>query len=380
MTTKTPTQANNLQLPDAIEFITDLTLQGHLAELDSLARQCAAPLELTRIGESREGREMWGMRIGTGERNVSITAGAHADEPTGPFSALLFSTWLVREPEAQQLLETHRFHICPQVNPDGAERNAEWFSDPLHPIKYLKHVIRESPPDDIEFGYPKDASDTEARPENRAVANFLSDSQARGGRPYVYHASLHSMGLAEGAWCLIEKDWVDRTAELRTRLRSLFEKHGLGFHDIERKGAKGFTRIEPGFATTPTSTAMQDFFKAEGDSAMAENFRPSSMELIESLGGDPLCMVSEIPIFVLKQSYDWPTDPATPPGDDTPFLRIRPRLPGARLALTRGDDTTARELIAEFELESVPVEDQVAMQIGMILESLAFLNEQNHGA
>ncbi|MCB1036733.1 MAG: peptidase, partial [Acidobacteria bacterium] len=82
--------------------------------------------------------------------------------------------------------------------------------------------------------------------------------------------------------------------DLRNKLTRTVSQMGFGLHDVDRKGEKGFHRIGPGFCTRPDSRAMAAFFIARGDAETAALFRPSSMELVRSLGGDPLTLVSEM--------------------------------------------------------------------------------------
>src|SRR5690606_36871771 len=154
----------------------------------------------------------------------------------------------------------------------------------------------EGPGDDIEFGYPGEDKGA-LRPENQAEADFLKSYG-----PYNLHCSLHSMAFAQGAWFLIEKSWSDRTQPLEHRLADSAARHDLGLHDIQGNGEKGFNRIAPGFCTTPTSVAMRDFFNAKGEAETADKFHLSSMEFVKTLGGSPLAMVSEIPIFNLPKT------------------------------------------------------------------------------
>ena len=44
---------------------------------------------------------------------------------------------------------------------------------------------------------------------------------------------------------------------------------------------------------------MAAYFEDRADDDTAAKFRPSSMETIRSFGGDPLTLVSEVPLFVL---------------------------------------------------------------------------------
>lgn len=362
--------------PDApLQFCFDETLHSRLLAIGALAVRAGAKAEIQEIGPSRAGRPMWGIRLGDGPGQVSITAGAHADEPVGPMTALALCEWLIASDRGARYLQEHTFHICPQVNPDGAEANRAWFADPPDPLEYFKHSQREAPGEDIEFGYPRpegafrDEDGTPLpplaalRPENQAVADFLT-----GRRPFVYHASLHGMGLCEGAWFLIGAAWAERSDPLRRRLREISSQLGLGFHDIDRAGDKGFTRIAQGFSTTPTHTGMRAFFHREGDADTADLFHPNSMEWVSCQGGDPLVMVSELPLFTIGMPYEW----SDPPRDDTPSKRMRSELPGARAKLIAGDASPILSLLEKYSVRPTPLLAQIRMQGAMILAALDF--------
>jgi hypothetical protein len=169
------------------------------------------------------------------------------------------------------------------------------------------------------------------------------------------------MAIAEGAWYLVNSKEPGDTASLRESLGAFTDSCGLGFHDWDRKGEKGFFRIAPGFCTTPTSTAMKAHFENLQEPREAEKFLPSSMEYVTSLGGTPLCMVSEIPLFLVTATAgDSPT-----PGAN--FIEVLERLPGAIAGFESGRKDELEALEKAFSLE--PVSRQLAMklQLGMIL-------------
>lgn len=307
------------------------------------------------LGKSREGRHLFGVRVGRGKRKVSLLAGAHADEPIGPAALLALSRWLIGSPNAKPLLEEATFFICPHINPDGAHRNGPWVSRFPCPIEeYLREAHRELPGDDMEFGFALDAH--ASRPENRAVADFLKPNG-----PFSFHASLHGMAVAEGAWFLINKEKIDATAELRRAIARFLKARRVPLHDWDRQGDKGFTRIEKGFSTTPTAAAMKAHFVAARESVTAAKFLPSSMELIASLGGDPLCMVSEVPLYRVKPS------PASskPPGKN--FMEVRERLTAARMELSSGNIEPLTRLKESFGLAPFPVNVAVEIVLAMVL-------------
>lgn len=310
-------------------------------------------VKIERIGGSRGGQALWGYEVGTGHRLVSITAGCHADEPVGPMTAQALPH-LLRE-HAPHLLDAFRFRVVPQMNPDGAARNQPWFSFEPDFKTYLNHAVRELPGDDIEFGF---SEGPEARPECRCAIPFLWHQG-----PVVAHFSLHGMAWAEGMWFLVNAPWASRSAKLMDALRGLCRAENLPLMELERNGEKGFSRIGEGFSTTPTSTAMKSFFLQKDDPETAAKFLPSSMEMAMKTGDDPLCMVSELPLFLLN----------VPPSLEDPVLyRFRDALATAR---AQDSSDALIRLITEFQVTTMSLKRQVALQFAMIVHALDYVLE-----
>jgi hypothetical protein len=320
------------------------------------------------IGRSREGREVRACGLGRGALRVSLIGGCHADEPVGPAMLRKLVVFLDELDSRHPLRSLVQWRIAPHVNPDGEARNAPWqrtlvettdhrgTSDLAFDLaSYLRHVVRELPGDDIEFGFPIDEDDTEARPENRAVADFL----AQGG-PYDLHGSFHGMSLAPGPWFLLEPAWIDRTAALREGLREQVARMGYSLFDVDRKGEKGFRRIDLGFSTRPDSRAMRVFFEERNDPSTAAKFRPSSMEFARRLGSDPLTIVSEMPLF-LASSLSGAIS-----GLDQ-LQRLRREL---NLLLASSQPPDFERQIQALGLRPMPIRDQMRLQLAFLGEAL----------
>lgn len=260
-----------------------------------------APLgDLPEIGASRDGRPVRGARLGEGGVRVSLLAGSHADEPVGPRLLRRLLSFLRTLPRSDPWRSDLEWWVLPHVNPDGAARNRGWTEgepDRYDPAAYVASVVRESPPDDVEFGFPRRPGDRDARPENRAAFEWWRGAAG----PYDVHASLHGMAVGEGPWFLVDADWRHRCGRLMERCRCRTRELGHRLHDIDRHGEKGFERLGPGFATRPDSRAMRAHFMGRGEPETAEEFRPSSMETIGALGGDPLTLVPEVPLFRVEE-------------------------------------------------------------------------------
>ncbi len=312
------------------------------------------------IGTSRQGREIVGYPIGCGPRRVSLIAGCHADEPVGPAMLDRLAAYLVTLPDDAPLVSQIRWFVVPHVNPDGEARNGAWTRECGSPAaydlgRYLRHAVREGPGDDVEFGFPRGAADTTVRPENRAIAAFL-----RAGAPFALHTSFHGMAFAAGPWFLMEESWIDCTLEMRDQLRARVKALGYRLHDVDRRGEKGFHRIDEGFTTRPDSRAMAAHFEARGEGDTAGLFRPSSMEFVRSLGGDPLTLVSEMPLFLLPAEHFPPQDP------------VRPRAVSELRAIAESDEPNRLAHEARrVGLRAMPIADQMRLQLAYLEEGLA---------
>ncbi|MDJ0766987.1 MAG: M14 family zinc carboxypeptidase [Myxococcota bacterium] len=249
------------------------------------------------IGRSREGRPIKASLFGTGTKRLSLLAGCHADEPVGPRLLKHLCSYLSELPQSDPMLSEYEWWIIPHINPDGEIRNEAWQKpdvDRYDLVPYLQNRVRELPGDDIEFGFPGNESDKHSRPENQAAFHWWKTAKS----PFSMHISLHGMSFAAGPWFLLEEAWKDRASELKERCAARVAELGYTLHDVERNGEKGFFRLGRGFCTRPDSRYMSAHFTALGDESTASLFRPSSMETIRSLGGDPLTLVSEMPLFL----------------------------------------------------------------------------------
>lgn len=334
------------------------------------SRHPVPPME--EIGRSREGRPIRACRIGDGSFRVSLLAGCHADEPVGPRFLELLARHL-SSPAGAGLRKTATWHLIPHLNPDGAARNAAWQTPGAAQYDfaaYLRHRIRELPGDDIEFGFPaRPAGGSPPRPENLAAAAFWSEAG-----PFDLHASLHGMSFAAGPYFLLERSWWPRFTEagpegdagLAGFLSAEAGRVGYVLHDVERNGEKGFHRLAPGFCSRPDSSAMRRHFLDRGEPDVAARFRPSSMEAVRALGGDPLTLVSEMPLFILPGVGETlgPPDPA--------MERWRMRIAewDARLREAATERQVRREA-AEAGLAPMPVADQMRFQWALIRAGLA---------
>ena len=308
---------------------------------------------LRTIGVSEAGRAVLGAVIGTGSRHATLIGGAHADEPVGVETLrLLIAAAAQPEPGLDAVLRRWRLWVVPHVNPDGERANRTWIERWPSVEAFLSHVVRESPGRDVEFGFPA------MRPESAAVTAFLG-----GAAPVRMHASLHGMAFAEGAALLIERGWITRTVRLRSAFSAAASAGGIGLHDEDRRGEKGFHYLGPGFATTPTGAAMRAHFRDAGDPETAALFHDSSMEQVArgAPGPEaPLCLVTEVPLFRVARRAGG-------------YAALRARLPELTMRAQQGAPVT--EELARFGVEPVDPRVAIRLQLRAIELGLAAASE-----
>jgi hypothetical protein len=316
------------------------------------------------LGFSEEGHPIYAVELGTGPLNVSLLAGAHSDEPVGPETLRTMLMQLLSHPNQQafqNILESFTFYIIPHINPDGEAVNHAWIRQWPDMSAYIEHAFREQPGRDLEFGYPN------MRVENRLVSSFLRDYG-----PYHLHMSLHGMAFSEGLMLLIERNWIDRTQSLRESFRGLADTYKLPLHDHDRGGDKGFRYIGPGFNSTPEGRAMQKHFHEKGDEVTASKFHLSSMEFVRQLGGDPLCLVTELPLYIVHQKNPGPRSDER--GYPEAYLSVKEKLP--MLRKRRSEGKPVDDLLEPFEIHPLSLTTALRLQFQTLEAALKHIQEK----
>ena len=341
-------------LPTSTQSVRFRTSASVRADLQEACARSSGWAEHVLVGESEEGRPIDGIRLGKGSIAVSLIAGNHADEPVGPETLRTLVLSILRTPDVYApLLKHFTFYIVPHTNPDGETRNRSWIDAWPNMNAYLNHVSRELPGRDLEFGFP------EMRAENRAVADFLLPHA-----PFALHVSLHGMSVSEGALLLINRPWAFRTEALQRGYRDAAAEAGLGMHDHNRKGEKGFFWIAPGFQTTPRGDAMRSYFRSRGDDEMADRFHSSSMEMMMDAGGDPLCLVTELPLWVLRGGPEPFADNPREPHQPRRYNAFRKQFaPLRHKDLGDSATSTIQDTLSRFDLEPLNLATAVALQL-----------------
>jgi hypothetical protein len=174
-------------IPDYKEFMT-------ISELDNSSRILAKKynhVELKRIGESSEGRDIQCLKIGAGKKNALLIGFPHPNEPIGSMSVEFLSWFLAENPDFTKNTG-YTWYLIKAIDVDGAILNEGWFKGDFDPIKYAKHYYRPASYEQVEWSFPikyKKLEFTASPPETLALISLIDDIKPS----FVY--SLHNSGF-----------------------------------------------------------------------------------------------------------------------------------------------------------------------------------------
>jgi hypothetical protein len=120
---------------------------------------------------------------------------------------------------------------------------------------------------------------------------------------------------------------------------------------------------------------MRKHFLDLGDEVTAGRFRPSSMEAVRALGGDPLTLVSEMPLFITPGVGEdlGPPDPAAIAWRERLEMwreRLRPGASGDDRHEGEAEMRAVESEACEAGLRAMSVPDQMRLQWSFICAGL----------
>ncbi len=103
---------------------------------------------------------------------------------------------------------------------------------------------------------------------------------------------------------------------------------------------------------------MREHFEQQDDPETAAKFHQSSMEFVRSLGGDPLCLVTELPLFVVP-------NPSPRPGVPTAYLALMELRPALAIKARTGEPIGEKLDIRPLDLKAAVGLQLRALELGL---------------
>jgi hypothetical protein len=281
------------QIPDYKEFMT-------VNELDRSSQQLAEEyktVELTKIGNSIEGRPINCLRIGEGTKNALLFAFPHPNEPIGSLTIEFLAKFLAENPEVTKDMG-YKWHLIKAVDPDGATLNEGWFKGQFDPIKYAKNYYRPAGHEQIEWTFPikyKKLEFSNPPPETRALMKLMEEIKPN----FMY--SLHNAGFCGVYWY--------QTHDVKTmypEYTALAEQFSLPIHQGEPE-VPYIKQLHPAIFQMFGIQEAYDFYEdngVENPQELIKNGTSSDDYLRRLTNGRGFTLVCEMPYFYDKTLDD----------------------------------------------------------------------------
>jgi hypothetical protein len=279
--------------------------------LKALGKEFHPDLTLRIIGKSREGRDIYRISLGNGDKTITAVGNMHADEPTGTVALYYLTKALLENTELSCYLKNFTFHFVPTANPDGLEKNKGWFTDSFNNLLFQVEHFRDLPKDDIEWSFPSPYCTKPKRPEQVALKSLFDSLQKINFYHSLHHSRLDSASILVGFPKYFRKIKKNNLIE---DIKQLLDVYGMPLDKRDYEGWVGFVKLDDGIYSIPD---LKDIVKIY-DKALKkkEISKKEYNRLVNNLGISSVGYVQSIhnsPAFVTELPYGF--DPKL--NDDT---------------------------------------------------------------
>jgi len=274
------------QIPEYKEFMT-------IAELDTSSKNLAIEfenIELKEVGKSREGRTIYCLKIGDGEKNALLFAFPHPNEPIGSMSLEFLSWFLAKNPDFTK--ETgYTWYLIKAIDIDGVILNEGWFKGEFKPIKYAKNYYRPASYEQVEWTFPvkyKKLSFDSPLPETRALMELLKNLKPK----FMY--SLHNSSFG-GIYFLISHE----LGNLYTDLVNFVTREKIPLH-LGEPELSSMKKFHDGIFKSSGIQEIYDSLEAEGieNPQQVIKMGTSSFDYLKNIADEEyFCLTCETPYF-----------------------------------------------------------------------------------
>ncbi|MFZ0216929.1 MAG: M14 family zinc carboxypeptidase [Candidatus Dormiibacterota bacterium] len=230
------------------------SVDEQLRELQAIADAHPGTARIARVGSSRLGEPLLGLRIEGGPRHALVFGSPHPNEPIGCLTALHLARTLCADGELRRRLDL-TWHVVPCADPDGMRLNEGWFDGPLTRTSFGRHFFRPAPTEQVEWTFPfayKRAYFDRALPETVALMRLIDEV-----RPVLLSA-LHNSELG-GAYYYLSGP----APALYPVLHDLAERCGIPL-DLGEPEVPHAERMAPAIYRTTTSEDAYDWAERIG--------------------------------------------------------------------------------------------------------------------
>lgn len=185
------------RVPDYKEF---LTVDELNESSKRLAEEYPELVEIFEIGKSRDGNELYCLKIGNGSNNGLMFGLPHPNEPIGTMMLEYFTKELAENKELREKLD-YTWYIVKAWDTDGAKLNEKWFKGPYTLYNYSRNFFRPAGHQQVDWTFPIDYKKLNFHntiPETKAMMDLIDKIKPK----FIY--SLHNAGFGGVYWYISE--------------------------------------------------------------------------------------------------------------------------------------------------------------------------------
>jgi len=265
-----------------------------VAEIDRELKKIVPKENIFLLGRSKNGRRIFGAKIGSGKKNALVYGFIHSNEAVGAITALELIMEVMSRADLQN---KYTWHIIPCVDPDGARLNEGWFKGKLTIKKYFKNFFRPAMGHQVEWTFPfehKNFYFNRPVPETRLLMKLIDKTKP------AFVCPLHNAGIG-GAFFLITRQmppaYYRRVLAVCRRLNipvALAESGGEYLREIKYPFSylRGVRAISNNFKTT-SAGKKAIFYYGDDSVGYARTKNPNAFGL-----------TPEVPYFADKKISD----------------------------------------------------------------------------
>lgn len=191
-------------IPDYKSFLTPEELDHSSLEL---AKRFPDVVSVFSIGKTKEGREIYCLKIGEGSKNALMFGCPHPNEPIGTMMLEYFSGKLAEDEALRKDLD-YTWYIVKAWDADGLKKNERWLKGPYHIYNYSRYFFRPAGHQQVDWTFPVDYKELHFHktiPETLAMMDLIDRIKPH----FIY--SLHNAGFGGVYWYISDelKDLYD---------------------------------------------------------------------------------------------------------------------------------------------------------------------------
>lgn len=206
------------RVPEYTEFY---TVEEMNQKSFALAEKYPEVVELTKLGESKEGRPIYCLKIGSGSKNALLYGTPHPNEPIGTMMLDALSMILAEDEELRRELD-YTWYLIKSSDVDGMAKNEGWFKGPFTITNYQHHYFRPAFDQQVEWSFPMEYKKyhyDRPTPETQCLMRLVDQVKPE----FIY--ALHNCGFGGCYWYVTDGD-----EELYSRLHAVPAKYHIGLN------------------------------------------------------------------------------------------------------------------------------------------------------